>query len=46
MNNRVLFVRLGRYASVWESFAAELLRHNEHPNSMQHMAIEIGTAET
>ncbi len=41
---RVLFGTPGKDASVWEAFAAELLRHNGHPKAIQYVAIDISPA--
>ena len=41
---RVLFATPGKDASVWEAFAAELLRHNGHPKAIQHVAIDMSAA--
>ena len=41
---RVLFATPGKDASVWEAFAAELLRHNGDPKAIQYVAIDISTA--
>ncbi len=41
---RVLFATPGKGASVWESFAAELLRHNGHPKAIQYVAIDMSAA--
>ena len=39
--NRVLFGTLCNDPSVWEAFAAELLRHNGHPKEFLHVSIDI-----
>jgi len=41
---RVLFATPGKDASVWEAFAAELLRHNGHPKAIQYVAIDMSPA--
>jgi transposase len=41
---RVLFAMPGKDASVWAAFAADLLRHNEHPKAIQHVAINMSAA--
>jgi transposase len=41
---RVLFATPGKDASVWEAFAAELLRHNGHRKAIQHIAIDMSAA--
>ena len=41
---RVLFATPGKDASVWEAFAAELLRHNGHPKAIQYVAIDMSRA--
>ena len=41
---RVLFATPGKDASVWEAFAAELLRHNGHPKAIQYVAIDMSAA--
>jgi transposase len=41
---RVLFATPGRDASVWEAFAAELLRHNGHTKAIQYVAIDMSAA--
>jgi hypothetical protein len=41
---RVLFATPGKHASVWAAFAAKLLRHNGHPNAIQHVAIDMSAA--
>jgi transposase len=41
---RVLFATPGKDASVWEAFAAELLRHNVHPKAIQYVAIDMSPA--
>jgi transposase len=44
MTKRVHFARRCLDASVWEAFAAELLRHNGHPKAIQHVAIDMSAA--
>jgi len=46
MTKRVLFATPGKDASVWETFSAELLRHNGHPKAIQHVAIDMSAAYT
>ena len=41
---RVISATPGKDASVWEAFAAELLRHNGHPKAIQHLAIDMRIA--
>ena len=41
---RFLFVTPGKDASVWETFVAELLRHNGYPKAIQHVAIDMSAA--
>ena len=43
---RVLFATPGKDASVWEAFAAELLRHNGHPKAIRRVAIDMSAAYT
>ncbi len=43
---RVLFATPGKDASVWEAFAAELLRHNGHPKAIRRVAIDKSPAYT
>jgi len=43
---RVLFGTPGKDASVWEAFAAELLRHNGHPKAILRVAIDMSAAYT
>jgi len=43
---RVLFATAGKDASVWEAFAAELLRHNGHPKAIRRVAIDMSAAYT
>jgi len=43
---RVLFATPGKDASVWEAFAAELLRHNGHPKAILRVAIDMSAAYT
>jgi transposase len=44
LTKRVLFATPGKDASVWEAFAAELLRHNGHPKAIQYVAIDMSPA--
>ena len=44
--SRVLFATPGKDASVWEAFAAELLRHNGHPKAIRRVAIDMSAAYT
>jgi transposase len=44
MTKRGPFATPGKDASVWEAFAAELLRHNGHPKAIQHVAIDMSAA--
>jgi transposase len=44
MTNRVLFATPGEDSAVWEASAAEMLRHNGHPNAMQYVAINMSSA--
>jgi hypothetical protein len=41
---RVLFATPGKDASVWEAFAAEMLRHNGHPTAIQYVTIDMSAA--
>jgi transposase len=41
---RGLFATPGKEASIWEAFAAELLRNNGHPKAIQHVAIDMSAA--
>ncbi len=41
---RVLFDTPGKDASVWQEFAQQLLRHNDHPKPIQHVAIGMSAA--
>ncbi len=41
---RVLFATPGKDASVWEAFAAELLRHNGYPKAIQYVASAMSAA--
>jgi len=41
---RVLLAVEGKDASVWERFAAELLRHNGHPKAITQVAIDMSPA--
>ena len=43
---RGLFATPGKDASVWEAFAAELLRHNGHPKAIRRVAIDMSAAYT
>ena len=43
---RVLFATPGKDASVWDAFAAELLRHNGHPKAIRRVAIDMSAAYT
>ena len=43
---RVLFATPGKDASVWEAFAAELLRYNGHPKAIRRVAIDMSAAYT
>ena len=40
---RVLRVRSGKEAAVWQAVAAKILRYNGRPEAIRHVAIEIGT---
>ena len=44
MSKRVLFATPGKDASVWAASAAKLVRHNGHPEAIQHVAIGMSTA--
>ena len=44
LTKRVLFATPCKDASVWEAFAAELLRHNGHPKAIQYVAIDMSPA--
>ena len=46
MTNRLLFSTPGEDGSVWETFAAELLRHNGHPKAIQYAAVDMSAAYT
>jgi transposase len=41
---RLLFATPGKDASVWQAFAAELLRHNGHPKALHDVAIDMSAA--
>ncbi len=43
---RELFATPSKDASVWEAFAAELLRHNGHPKAIRRVAIDMSAAYT
>ncbi len=44
LTKRVLLVAPGKHASVWEAFAAGLLRHNGQPKAIQRAKIDMGAA--
>jgi transposase len=46
MDKRLLMATPGMNASVWESFAVELLGHNGHQKAIQHVASNISAAHT
>lgn len=46
MAKRMLFTTPGKGTSVWEAFAAILLRHSGHPKAIQHFAINFSAAYT
>ena len=46
LDKRVLFVTPGKDVSVWEAFAAELLRHNGQPKAIRRVAIDMSAAYT
>jgi hypothetical protein len=46
LTKTVLLATPGKDASVWEKFAAELLRHNGHPEAIRSAAIDMSTAST
>ncbi len=43
-SNRLLLATPGKDASVWQAFAAELLRHNGNPKALQDVAIDMSAA--
>jgi len=44
MAKRVLFATEGKDAATWETFAAELLKHNGHPKAITQAAIDMSPA--
>lgn len=44
MAKRVLFATPGKDGPDWAAFPAELLRHNGHPKTIQHVAIDMSAA--
>ena len=44
LTKRVLSATHSKAASVWVASTAELLRHGDHPKTVQHVAIEISAA--
>lgn len=44
IQKRVIYATEGKGASVWEAFAAELLKHNGHPKAIRQAAIDMSPA--
>jgi transposase len=46
IEKRVIFATPGKDASTWETFAAELVKHNGHPKAISQVAIDMSAAYT